>query len=349
MKKFAYATVTAVSAAALFAATAQADETRSFSDVRGISFERVTGTVDIRIGGDRITVEKKDGADAAYPVTISSAGGSVEIIGEDEMEDRNWYKKINWKRNHEDAFKEYLKSYPTFIVTVPAGMAVSFDDAVVSLNGGDLNGDFYTRGGYVDGKLGDLASADIGIHSSADLAIGDVAGDLALAIHGSGDFSGGRAATAVVSIHGSGDVLLQDIGGPADVSIHGSGDVSLGDVGGAIAIEARGSGDVAADAVNGGAEIGINGSSDVSLASVSGPTSVDIRGSGDVEIKGGRAQDLQVVIAGSGDFSHLGLATNARISLNGSGNIYVHEHEGPVNARGRGDIRVGGVEYGNDD
>ncbi len=347
--KLVYATLTAVSAAALSLAAAQADETRDFSNVKSVSFERMTGTVDLRIGGDKVSVVKTDGTNVAYPIEIGSANGAVTVLGEDDPEDRHWQKGINWKRDHENAFKIYLEAYPTFTVTVPAGTAVSFDDAVVLVSGGDLNGAFHAHAGYVEGRVGDLASAEISIHSSADLIVGDIAGDLDLSIHGSGDFTGGRAATMVTRIHGSGDVILDDIGADASVSIHGSGDVELGAVGGAFAVSTHGSGDVVAAAVNGGADISVNGSSDIEIASVGGPTAASIRGSGDVEIAGGVARDLRVTIAGSGDFSHLGVATNPVLSTNGSGSIYVRDHEGTVRTQGHGDITVSGVDYSDDD
>ncbi len=336
-------------AAALLAAPALADETANFAGVGKLVIEDFIGTVEIQTRrGANTRVVMTDGENAAYPVRMNASGGVLTINSDENPEDARWWKDVNWRRFDGRAFEIYLEDYPTLVISVPQGTDVSFSSAVTLLSAGDIGGDVEVSRGHVEGVIGNVSAADINIHGSADLKIGNVANALDIAIHGSGDVIAGSARTLSVRIHGSGDVRSGDIDGAANVRIAGSGDVSVGEVGGQGVVEIHGSGDVRTGAVKSGADISIHGSGDVALASVAGETSVSIHGSGDAAINGGRAEDLEVRVRGSGDFRHHGVATNPDVSAYGSGYVYIRRSEGAIRARGDGDIRIAGRQYGDD-
>ncbi len=332
------------------ASCAAAQPLTTYRNVDAIVVKDFIGTVTIDVSDEAsaaLTVAK--GEDDAYPV-ITDKDGTVLSVRSDENPDRTrWRRDVQWRLHKDRAFEKFLEDYPTLAFSVPPGTAVSFDSAVVSLDAGDVGGAFSVRGGHVDGEIGDVAEAEIGIHGSADLIVGDVAQRLDISIHGSGDFEAGEAARLIARIHGSGDITLGDVASDADTSIHGSGDIELGKVGGAFTLDSHGSGDVEVGPVGDGAEIEIFGSSGVSIDDIAGETEVAINGSGDVRIDGGRAENLRVRIRGSGDFDLDGVAVNPDVSVHGSGDIRIRRHEGTLYARGDGDIRIGRVRYGDDD
>lgn len=335
----------AASALALSSANAADD---SFSGIEKIVIEDFIGTVTISVASGDVRVSSKSGDDADYPYWINSEDGIVTVYSDEDPDDSRWWKRISW-RGGDDAFEKFLEDYPTINITVPAGTDLLADSAVLKLTAGDLQSDVVTKSGHIEGEIGDVASGKIGIHGSGDMVLGDVADKLLINIHGSGDFRAGTSATLVASIHGSGDIDVGDVAGDAEASVHGSGDILLRDVGGSVELSSHGSGDVRAGTVGGGLELSSHGSGDLEVASISGPASISQNGSGDVRIGGGRAEDLRVRISGSGDFEFDGIATNPDLSANGSGDIDIARHEGTVRARGRGDIRVSGNDYGDDD
>ena len=342
--------ILAGAAAAALAPTAlSAQDTETFRDIEAVDIENFIGTVTIRTGGDRVTVRKSDGTEADYPFYMETENARLTLRSDEDPDDWRWRDEVDWRKHHENAFAAFLEAYPSLELTIPRGTALSFDSAVIMLDADDTGGAFELREGHVDGKVGDLSEADINIHGSGDLVVGDVADMLDINIHGSGDFAAGDAGRLNANIHGSGDIRLGDVSGPASASIHGSGDIELGDVGGPIDVSVHGSGDVKSASVNGGADLSMMGAGDIYLATVAGKTAAKIHGSGDIDIADGRADDLLVRVNGSGDFAFLGLATNPDVAANGSGSIRIKSHEGPVRARGRGDIRISGVDYGRDD
>lgn len=337
-------------AAIAIATSVHAAGTENFNNVDDLLIEDFIGTVEIRtVRGGETRVVMTDGADASYPVRMDTANGVLTIKSDEDPDDTRWWDEINWRRDKERAFEIFLADYPKLVITAPEGTNVKFDSAVTLLSAGDLGGDIQMKHGHVEGEVGNVNSADINIHGSADLKVGNVAEELAISIHGSGDVIAGSSASMTVDIHGSGDVRAGDIDGDASVQISGSGDVTMGEVGGAGSIEIHGSGDVKTGAVNSSARIATHGSGDVSLDSVSGKTTVSIHGSGDSVIRGGRSEDLEVRVRGSGDFRHMGLATNPDVSVRGSGDVTISKYEGTIRASGDGDIRIAGVNYGDND
>lgn len=336
-------------AGAAACALANAASAEDYNGVNMIAIDDFIGTVEIKVGrGDRVSLNKTDGADADYPVIIDTDDGVLSIRSHEDPSDMDWWREVSWKKYKENAFTKFLEDYPTIRLTVPEGTDLQFVDTVMMLTAGDVNGHF-DSGGHIEGAAGNLKSADVKIHGSADLVIGNVKEDLDISIHGSGDFRAGTAARLDAAIHGSGDIVTGKIAGPASARIHGSGDIEMGDVAGAGEFEIHGSGDIDAGALDGGADISIMGSGDISVASVNGETEVSIHGSGDSEIGSGRAENLHVRIHGSGEFEFRGTATNPDVVATSSGGIYVAKAEGDIRARGDGDIRIAGRDYSDDD
>jgi hypothetical protein len=128
------------------------------------------------------------------------------------------------------------------------------------------------------------------------------AGDLSLAVEGSGSIAADAIAADDVSldIDGSGDMDLRIDAAVLDSSIEGSGSYRLAGSAGEHSIEIDGSGDVDASAL------------------ATGTTRVDIQGSGDCSVA---ASDvLDVSVEGSGDVSYCG---DPRVteSIDGSGSV----------------------------
>ena len=176
-------------AVAALVAPALADDKVSFAGADALTIDDFIGTIEIKVknGGD-IEIVKTNGTNAAYPVDITKNGKTVKINSDEDPTERDWHDDVNWRKHHERAFEIYLETYPTLTISVPRGTDLSIDDAVMILNAGDLKSDV-SLGGHIEGKLGDLNSADVRIHGSADIEMGDIADKLDLAIHGSGDFT----------------------------------------------------------------------------------------------------------------------------------------------------------------
>lgn len=189
-------------------------------------------------------------------------------------------------------------------IEVPEGAPVAFAGYIGDLEVGSTNGPLTLEGfGSVDAVIGNVTSAEVEVAGGGDIQILSVSGALSAGIAGSGDIIVGRTKSA-------------------SISVAGSGDVALGTVEGSLAVEIAGSGECIVDS--------LNGAVDVSIA-----------GSGDVRIRDGRADPVQVSIAGSGTFLFNGEAVNPEISVVGSGNVWFASYSGQLSADGA-DIRIGG-------
>ena len=177
--------------------------------------------------------------------------------------------------------------------------------------------------GAVFGQVGQAHHLDVALSGCGDWSLSDVADALSVSMSGSGDVAGGRAGRLKVMVSGSGDVRLKQVSGPADVTTSGSSDVSLES--------------------SGPLSVRIGGSSDVHVKSVNGPIHAQISGSGDVSIDQGQAPEVEVSIAGSGDFRFRGQAGRVSASVAGSGDIDIAHASGPVSQSkaGSGDIHIG--------
>ena len=141
---------------------------------------------------------------------------------------------------------------------------------------------------------------------------------------------------------GCGDWTVAPVRGALDLATTGSGDTRARTAG-RLDSATRGSGDLYMDAVDGPSRISIAGSGDVRIGRVSGEVADDTAGSGDVVIDGGRAPNVAVHIAGSGDFVFRGEAGALSASIAGSGDVHVAHVTGPVSksVHGSGDVTTG--------
>lgn len=160
-------------------------------------------------------------------------------------------------------------------------------------------------GGAIWGTVGRSASLSLGNAGCGDWTVGNVAGRLRLSQAGSGDTRAGSAGEARIRVAGSGDTNIVDVRGPMAVDIAGSGDVAA--------------------------------------MSVAGPMEVHILGSGNVKVAGGKASELNVSVAGSGDVSFGGTVGNLKARIMGSGDVRVREVTGHVSKTimGSGGLSVG--------
>ena len=152
----------------------------------------------------------------------------------------------------------------------------------------------------------------------------------------------GRSQSLTLSNAGCGDWTVANVKGRLEINDAGSGDVRAGSAG-ELEVRVAGSGDVQLREIRGPASIDVAGSGDVSAATIQGPLHTNLMGSGDVKIDGGRASDMVVRIAGSGDVRFGGVAGSLDASIAGSGDVDVARVEGPIHkaAFGSGGINVG--------
>ena len=152
----------------------------------------------------------------------------------------------------------------------------------------------------------------------------------------------GRSDSVSLTNAGCGDWAVANVEGEARVALAGSGDTRFGSVG-SLWMRVAGSGDVAATVVKNGLDIRIAGSGSGNVGSASGPLDVNLAGSGGVSINGGRATQMKVSVAGSGDVRFAGSADTLKARITGSGDIRVGAVKGEVSKAilGSGSIRVG--------
>ena len=335
--------------AALFVISPAIAQQTSYPSAETVRITDFIGTINVETVRDgEVTLNRSNGTDPSYPNYVEESGGVLTIYSDQDPDKTKWRDDVNWRKYHENAFKVFLTSYPTMSLRVPAGTALEFDRAVVQLTADSTKGAFSVTGGYVEGEVGDIASANVKIHGSADLNTGAVAGDLKIYIYGSGDFTAKTASSLYADIHGSGDISVSDIAGDSASDIHGSGDIIIGKIGGDFTASIQGSGDIDTGTISGGAKLSINGSGDITLASINGQSSATVHGSGDIDIADGRAENLQVSMSGSGGFEFGGVATNPTIRATRSSDVYIRAHEGVIRASGDGEIQISGVDYGDE-
>jgi len=152
----------------------------------------------------------------------------------------------------------------------------------------------------------------------------------------------GRGASAIeLGNGGCGDWVVANTDGPVEVSSAGSGDITVG-TSRSLEVNLAGSGDLTAGAT-GRFEANVAGSGGAVVAAVDGDTDISIAGSGEVAIRRGRAPNLSISIAGSGDIDFGGTAGDVSVSIAGSGDIRIAEATGAVSRSiiGSGDIRIG--------
>ena len=304
-------------------------------------------TTQVIVGdSDEISVAITPGAADKEPVLARLEGDTVVLYSEKEPDKKNFWRNMNWERHGEDAFKVFLRDYPTIQVTVPQGTDVTIDGIASHLTIDSIMGDFVSEETiYVEGTVGSMDSADVHITGSGELAFASIANDLKARISGSGDLSFDTAASAELLISGSGDIDINEIADDTSAKIRGSGDIDVKSITGGATLDISGSGDIKTGKVGKGVAATIKGSGDIEVAELNGPSSASITGNGDIKFRRGRAEDLEVRITGSGDFEFGGLATNPSVRVGGSGDVTIDDYEGSVNVRGGGDVRIGDLTF----
>lgn len=346
-----YWTVSGVGGA-LFALTAMFNGAlaapQEFTRVDSISITDFTGRIVVEVRNGAVTADIVQG-DRTYDTDLSQDGTQLLIEGEERPRRYNVSREINWRRHGDKAFEIFLEDYPTLIISAPAGTALDLDDAISIASIGDLDGDLIIDGGFVEVTAGNMASADVSVHGPGDIILGAVRNTLEASVHGSGDISAETAGDSDLSVHGSGNISVGDVSGEAEMAVHGSGDIETGDIARGLSASIHGSGDIKAGAAAQAGEFSIHGSGDIFLREINGPAEAEIYGSGSIEISEGRADALYVVINGSGDFDFGGVSNDLVANVNGSGAIDIARNEGTLRLSGRGDIRIGGVQFNDDD
>ena len=152
-----------------------------------------------------------------------------------------------------------------------------------------------------------------------------------------------RSASLKLSNAGCGDWVVADVAGPMHLNLAGSGGIRTGKAGHS-KVRLAGSADIRTQAIQGGLEVSLAGSGDVVAASISGPLDISVAGSGNVSVGGGRATEMKVNVAGSGDAELRGIADSLKVRIAGSGDVRVDRVQGDVSKAiiGSGDVIVGG-------
>lgn len=270
-------------------------------DVETIRFEDVIGTFIIEVtSGGEVEITASGPEDKVSDLEIDASGDTLRIEGKGGRKSwSGWGGMFNWSSNDD----RRLEDYPAFIVKAPAGTDLIMDDVAGRIRAGDLRSELKISDASLDGEIGDVESARIGIAGSGELSVGEVAGE------------------GSIAIAGSGNVEMGNVGADGKITIAGSGDASMG-------------------TVAGGMKVAIAGSGDAEVESVNGPVQVAINGSGDVEIGSGRADPLKVSINGSGDMTFGGVAVDPRISVNGAGDVVIESYEGSLTTSGSGEVTI---------
>ncbi|MGF1453911.1 MAG: GIN domain-containing protein [Alphaproteobacteria bacterium] len=263
-----------------------------------LSVEDFTGTLIVAVGDPGVIKVTLNGeAEDLDDLTVRQKNDRVLIEGTDTVRSGRGFGR--WFRGRD--YDGDLDDYPTITVAVPKGAEIVINDMIGALTVGDTEGALTLEKISVEGTVGAVASARIGIAGSGVIEIDSVAGDLAVAVAGSGSVrAGNTGGEASLSIAGSGSVILGSLGQALRVSISGSGDVRVGEVASAVRIS--------------------------------------VSGSGDVTIDEGRADPFKISINGSGDVVFGGTAVDPSIAVNGSGDVRIGAMEGRLRSSGNGDI-----------
>lgn len=325
----------------------QTNHNQSFTGINTVIISDFTGRLEVEIADGDVGAALM-GGEVPFPFSMSQEGDAVTLAGRERPRNYNIHDHLHWRKFHENTFEEFLNDYPTLRVRVPAGTALTLDNAIAIVNIGDLNGQLIVNRGFLQGDIGDMADADISVYGSEDISLGAVRDHLKAKLGGSGNFTAASAGSAYLALGGSGDMEIGAIAGDADLKISGSGDIAAADIRGAMSARVSGSGDIKTGDVGKGGAFKISGSGDIDTQSVNGSVTAQISGSGDISIGDGRAENLEVRIQGSGDFEFDGVSTNLDASVHGSGSVNVAKNTGSLRTSGRGEFRIGGITIEND-
>jgi hypothetical protein len=168
----------------------------------------------------------------------------------------------------------------------------------------------------------------LAMQGSGSVHIGDVGGELNVAVNSDGSLNVGSTRTLMLAVHGSGDVSIASVRDAADINVSGGGDVKLGDLRGVL--HAR-----------------LNGSGDLSVGNITAPAvDISLSGSGDATFGDGGIGVLRAQTHGSGDITVQARVGTADVEASGGGDIKLDGPTGTIvrrSATGGSDIHVGDV------
>jgi hypothetical protein len=152
----------------------------------------------------------------------------------------------------------------------------------------------------------------------------------------------GRSASVAVQNRGCGSWVIANTRGRLALNQIGSGQERAGDSMGAD-LSVAGGGLIATRRVGGLLTVVSSEDGDVEVESVTGGVIARVAGSGGVDVRGGRAPQLNVSVAGSGSMRFGGAAGAVTASVAGPGYISIAHASGPVSRQvfGAGEIQVG--------
>ena len=148
-----------------------------------------------------------------------------------------------------------------------------------------------------------------------------------------------------ISVCGSSDCNIEPSCGILEISVAGSGDVTAADCN-RMHCSIAGSGDVKVGCVAFGTNISVSGSGDVEAESLCAPI-ITIAGSGSVKVNEVTGDEMNVIIAGSGDVECGGEVDTLKLKVNGSGEFDAPElivGEAHISVSGNGDIVIGRIK-----
>ncbi len=305
-----------VAGAAAASATAGSDAAAERFKADRIVFEDVTGSIEIVTnGGEEIDVVVAQGKTYSKIEVSLDDDGMLAVKGEPWKEEERRdccndriRRTVNLRKDRALSSgpapdDDFFTDYPTIKVTMPRAADVSFVDARMKIEMGDLAGSLNLDACYAYGEIGDVEEAVVGVVAGSRLVIGDVLAALELDLSGDADVLAGDAAIADIDIAGPGDVVVGSVDGMLDVSIAGSGNVRA--------------------------------------SRLEGPMTVRIAGSGGVSVKSGRAEGLRATIDGSGGVFFEGGVAKADLRLFGSPEVRMGSLSGPLKHAGGGEVYVG--------
>lgn len=254
---------------------------------KSLGLGNLVGYLEVAVGGNEMTVEITGREDELKYITVSVDGDELSI-------------RSSKKRRQ---IQGRAKDIAFFKLSVPEGTPIDIDGMIGRGVIGDLNAPIDMDVTAFKGAIGDVTAADIRIHGSGELTLGDVRDDLDIAISGAGSVEAVRARAARVDIDGSGAVKVASLTDGLTTDISGSGKVSVVDV--------------------------------------RGPVNVVVAGSGEVRLKAGEASPLRLRIIGSGKFDFGGTAHDPDITVLGTGDVHIKAYTGAIQTRGQTDLKIG--------
>jgi len=172
-------------------------------------------------------------------------------------------------------------------------------------------------------EIGPSSELDLDVNGCAAADVGEVSGDMEVAVNGSGQVVVAGGQEANLDLNGSGRLRVENVRAGAEAEVNGSGGITIANLTGSLTLDNRGSGslEVLAGAVT-NADIELFGSGQVTVAAPTERLVVQIFGSGDVDVPAAVGA-LEAEIFGSGDVSVQSVSGEVRQQARGSGSVRI--------------------------